>query len=107
MKKNFEEPPKGKMTDVEKQIIALKVERLNLERDRAVMLLNKGMIIYFAFLTLAILGFANGLFSIKWLNIFVLLGLAILVVATMPYFMQMKKEERAIQELLDSVQNKI
>jgi hypothetical protein len=49
MKKNFEESSKGKMTDVEKQVIALKVERLNLEKDRAVMLLNKGMIIYFIF----------------------------------------------------------
>jgi len=106
MKKNFEEPKKGMMTDVEKQIISLKIERLNLEKDRAVMILNKGMIIYFAFLTLAILGFANGLFAVKWLNIFVLLGLAILIVATLPYFMQMKKEEKAITELLDSVQKK-
>ena len=87
---------------VEKKMMArleIKLERLKIEREKAVLVLNKALLIYFFFLTVAILGFINGLIKVKYLNILVIMGFIVLFVGTVPYIKTSRKEEKELDRL--------
>lgn len=100
MDTNLKEIPKRRISEVEKKIIEIKIEKLRLNRERAVLILNKGVAVYFAFIIMAILGFINGLIDTLWLNILVLGGLVILIVAVLPYAKAMQREEQEMNNML-------
>ncbi len=80
-------------------LLEIKLERLKIEREKAVLVLNKALLIYFFFLTVAILGFINGLIKVKYLNILVIMGFIVLFVGTVPYIKTSRKEEKELDRL--------
>jgi len=100
---DLESIPKRRLTELEKQVIDLRIEKLRLNRERAVLILNKGTSVYFAFIILAILGFMNNVLDIATLNVLVLVGLVILIASVLPYSKAMQKEESELSKMLDEL----
>lgn len=92
------------LNSIQEKIIDLKIERLRLERERAVLILNKGIIVYFVFLLGAIIGRINGVISGSLFNWLVILGLLILIISVVPYSKTMHREEDEIARMLDDLE---
>lgn len=92
--------PKRKISEAEKQIIMLKIERVRLEREKSMMILNKAVMLFFAFLVVAVVGLLNKIISPHQLNILVLLGVGALIIGVIPYSLSIKKEEKDIEATL-------
>src|SRR3989338_4081045 len=89
-----------RISDTEHELIHIKLEKLKIERERAVLILNFGIVIYFIFLILALVGYVNSYVSTFFLNLIILGGILILVVAVFPYTKVMKNEEEEINAIL-------
>ncbi|OIO65818.1 hypothetical protein AUJ68_02040 [Candidatus Woesearchaeota archaeon CG1_02_57_44] len=87
------------------KIIDLKIEHLRLIRERAILVLNKGIIIYFAFLIGAIIGRTNQVITLELFNMLVVLGVVILIVAIIPYAKTMAREEDEIARLMEQLES--
>ncbi len=100
---DLENLPKRRLTELEKQVIDLRIEKLRLNRERAVLILNKGTSVYFAFIIMAILGFMNNVLDLSALNVLVLVGLVVLIASVLPYSKAMQKEEAELSKMLDEL----
>jgi predicted NBD/HSP70 family sugar kinase len=58
-----------KFSDVEREIIEIEVEKSRLNREKAMIVLNKSLFIYFCFLFVGIIGFINAYISKTVLNL--------------------------------------
>ena len=88
-----------KKSESERMLFEVQLERLKIEREKAVIALDKGMLLYFVFLTIAVLGFINGYFKAKYLNILVVMGFIVLIVAIIPYVRVSRLETKKLNEL--------
>ena len=85
---------------VNKEVINLEVERSRLNREKSMLVMNKSLILYFAFMFVAVLGFVNGYINRTLLNVLVVMGLCVLIIGTVPYVKTMHSEEKRLNELL-------
>ncbi len=85
--------------------IDLRLERLKIEREKSVLVLNKALLIYFVFLFIGILGFLNGFIKVKYLNILVIMGFVVLIVGTIPYVRTSRVEQRELDKLERKIKN--
>lgn len=92
--------PKRKISEAEKQIIMLKIERVRLEREKSMMILNKAVMLFFAFLVVAVVGLINNIVTPTQLNILVMVGVSALIIGVIPYSISIRKEERDIEQTL-------
>ena len=92
--------PKRKISEAEKQIIMLKIERVRLEREKSMMILNKAVMLFFAFLAVAVVGLINNIVTPTQLNILVMVGVSALIVGVIPYSISIRKEEKDIESTL-------
>jgi hypothetical protein len=92
-----------KLTEAEKTYIQLKIEKTKLDRERAMLILDKGLLLFFAFLILAIVGFLNHLINQMTLNILVIAGLCVLLLSVIPYTSIAHKSEKDIDSILRSI----
>ncbi len=67
---NLEDIPNRRLTDVEKQTIALRIELSKLQREEAILILNKSIFLFFAFLAVGLVGYINGFLTDMMLNFF-------------------------------------
>lgn len=104
-KGDFRSIPKRKLSEAEKQIIALKIEKVRLEREKSMMILNKAVMLFFAFIAVAVIGLFNGIITSQQLNILVLFGIAALIIGVIPYTLSIRKEEKSIDETLEDLVN--
>ncbi|MBW2988489.1 hypothetical protein DRJ48_01145 [Candidatus Woesearchaeota archaeon] len=88
-------------------LLEVQLERLRVEREKAVLVLNKALFIYFVFLTVAILGFVNGYIKAKYLNILVVMGFIVLLVGTIPYVRVTKAEEKKLNQLEEELRREL
>ncbi|MEM2121660.1 MAG: hypothetical protein QXU20_03345 [Candidatus Woesearchaeota archaeon] len=99
----LERLPKRRISDIEKEAIFLRAELSKLRRERADMILNKGILLYFSFLIVAIVGLLNHYITLKQLNVLVGLALAVLIITMWPYITTTSKEERELEELIEEL----
>jgi uncharacterized membrane protein YqjE len=92
--------PKRKISEAEKQIIMLKIERVRLEREKSMMILNKAVMLFFAFLVVAVVGLINNIVTPTQLNILVMVGVSALIIGIIPYSISIRKEEKDIEATL-------
>ena len=92
--------PKRKISEAEKQIIMLKIERVRLEREKSMMILNKAVMLFFAFLVVAVVGLLNNIVTPTQLNILVMVGVSALIIGVIPYSISIRKEEKDIEATL-------
>mgnify|MGYP001306211434 CR=1 FL=1 len=83
-------------------MLTLAIEKSKLNREKSLILLDKGMLLYFSFLFIAVLGFVNEYIDVNLLNGLVLMSFGVLIVAITPYIVVMHKEEQKLSELFNS-----
>ena len=89
-----------KLTDIDKEIIYLQVEKSKLNREKAMIVLNKSLMLYFGFMAVAVLGFAFNYFGAKILNMLVIVSIIILMIGSLPYLIISHQEEKKIDEMI-------
>ena len=95
--------PKRKLTDVEKQFIFLETQKLNLKREGAVLILDKGVFLFLTSLALGVFALSNNAISTNTLNMLVVAGLVTLIVSILPYQSAVKKEEKKIENMINDL----
>ena len=94
------------LTTLEKEIIEVEVEKSRLNREKAMLVLNKSLFIYFCFLFVAVIGFINAYVSKTLLNVLIIVGLLVLIMGTIPYVQTMKKEEKKLNTIINELRRK-
>ncbi len=88
------------LSNIEKEIIDVEVEKSRLNREKAMLVLNKSLFIYFCFLFVAVIGFINAYITKNLLNILIIVGLLALIIGTIPYVKTMKEEEKKLNGII-------
>lgn len=94
------------LSGIEKEIIEMEVEKSRLNREKAILVLNKSLFIYFCFLFVGIIGFINAYISKNLLNLLIVIGLIVLIVGTVPYVQTMKEEEKKLDQIIAGLKRK-
>ena len=97
--------PKRKITEVEKQILALKIEKMKLEREKTLLILGGGVILFIGFIVIALIGLSNDLISKSQLNLMIIIGIIALIVGLSPYVKFVFREEKALKKTLEELIN--
>ena len=92
-----------KSNPLTKEIIDLEVEKSRLNREKSMLVMNKGIILYFAFMFIAVVGFINAYLSQTLLNVLIVMGLLVLIIGTVPYIKTMHEEEDRLNSLISSL----
>ncbi len=96
----------GKLSDVERAIISIELEKSRLDREKSMLVLNKAMFLYFCFLFVGVLGFVNQYLTQKMLNLLVIMGLIVLIVGTLPYIRIMATESKKLDKMIDGLKKR-
>ncbi|MBI2577127.1 hypothetical protein HYV84_07990 [Candidatus Woesearchaeota archaeon] len=88
---------------VQQEIDMLELEKSKISREKAGVVLNKGLTLYVAFLLVGIIGFANEYIDSFMLNVLVIAGIVVLVISTLPYVIIVHNEERWINRRLQEL----
>jgi len=78
------------------EITYLELEKSRINREKAKIVVNMGLILYFGFLIVGIIGFALEYIDSLMLNVMVISGIVILIVSTLPYLIIIHNEEKWI-----------
>lgn len=98
--------PKKDLTDIEKELIHLKLEKAKLNRERSRIVLTMSIFLYFCFLLLGIFGFIGEYITRGLLNVLVLIGVFVLIIGTWPYIKTMRAEDKAITETMNKLKKR-
>jgi len=99
----FRKVPQRRLTDTEKVYIELKIEKSKLNRERAILILDKGLLLFLGFLLMGIIGFLNKLINQMTFNILIVAGLCVLLISIIPYSHIAKKSEKEIEDIIESL----
>jgi hypothetical protein len=86
-----------KKSDVGREITYLELEKSRINREKAKIVLNMGLVLYFGFLIAGVIGFSFEYIDSLLLNVLVISGIVILIVSTLPYLIIVHKEEKWIK----------
>ena len=92
----------GKLSARDQMLLSLEIEKSKLNREKSLLLLDKSLLMYFAFLIIGVIGFVNKLLDVRYLNIMIMLSFGVLAVGFVPYMLTMSSEERKLNELIRS-----
>ena len=87
----------AKKSEVDREITYLELENSRINREKAKIVLNMGLVLYFGFLIAGVIGFAFEYIDSFLLNALVISGIVILIVSTLPYLIIIHKEESWIK----------
>jgi len=87
----------AKKSYADSEITNLELESSRIKREKAKIVLNMGLILYFGFLIVGIVGFAFEYIDSFLLNVLVICGIVILIISTLPYLLIIHKEEMWIK----------
>jgi|TARA_Y100000310_G_C20112459_1_gene547751 hypothetical protein len=90
----------AKKSDADREIIYLELEKSRINREKAKIVLNMGLVLYFGFLIAGVIGFSFEYIDSLLLNVLVVSGIVILIVSTLPYLVIVHKEEKWIKSKL-------
>ena len=95
--------PKRRLSDMEKEVILLRTELSKVRRDKADMLLNKGVMLYFGFIIIAVVGLLSKYVTLTGLEIIIVLGVFAILLPVWIYTDVMTKEERELEDMIDDL----
>ena len=90
----------------EREIIYLEIERSRIKREKSMLVLNKSLMLYFCFLFIGVIGFLFKYINTTLLNLFVILGIVILIVGAVPYLFVINQEEKNINRRIKELKGK-
>jgi len=92
-----------RITEAEKQFIALKVEKAKLTREKAKLVLIGAFMVYFAAIFISIIAYSGGLRD-KTIVSFIIGGATLVfIISIFPYLMETRKEEKEISEMINEL----
>ena len=94
--------PKRKLSEIEKQLIFILIEKSKIQRERSMAILNKGFMIFFAFVIVAAMSNIFEIIDKIYITYLFLFSITVLIVAAYTYQSAVKKEEKTLDALLDS-----
>jgi len=94
------------VSELDREILQLELEKVKRDSDKATVVLDKGLLLYFAFLLVAVLGYVNGFVNTALLNGIIIIGFAILVVVLVSYVRTTKREQVMINQLINKLKLK-
>ena len=80
--------------------LSLEIEQSKLNRENSLLMLDKSLLMYFAFLIVGIVGFINKYIDVRYLNFIILLSFCVLASGLIPYMITMDKEVKRLNGLL-------
>ena len=86
--------------------LSLEIEQSKLNREKSLLMLDKSLLMYFAFLIVGIVGFVNKYLTVQSLNVVVILSFCVLASGLIPYMITMSKEEKRLNALLSAYRTK-
>ncbi|MCK5283396.1 MAG: hypothetical protein KAK00_08370 [Nanoarchaeota archaeon] len=86
-------------------IIYLELEKSKIKREKAKLVMDKSIALYFIFMLVAVLGFVFDYIDSFMLNTLIVLGIVILILGTLPYMLTVNKEEKKIDNFLKQLKN--
>jgi hypothetical protein len=95
--------PQRHLSEVEQQYIMLSVERARLKREQSQTILNKGLMLFFAFMLFSLIMYMNELISQMLSNLLIMCGLVVMGVSIIPYMNAVKEEEQKISNLMQTL----
>ena len=102
---DYRNVPKRKLSEAEKQIIMLRIEKVKLQRERNLIILNKSIVFFFAVVVIAVVGMIQKVITSTHLNILVMLAIFVLVIGVIPYGLSSRKEEKELENTIDELTN--
>ena len=96
----------AKKTEGDREIDYLELEKSRINREKGRIVLNMGLVLYFGFLIVGIVGFAFEYIGSFLLNVLVICGIIILIVSTLPYLIIVHKEEKWIKSRLNELKKR-
>ena len=88
-------------------LLQLEIEKSKLNREKSLLLLDKSLLMYFAFLIIGVIGFVNKYLDARYLNIMIMLSFGVLAVGLVPYMLTMSREEKKLNSLIVNFRNGI
>lgn len=98
----FRTLPNRKLSEIEKQMIFILVEKSKIKRERSMIILNKGFLIFFGFIIIASISQINDIVPQTYINLTFLLGVIVLIVSAVLYHTAISEEEKNLDKLLNS-----
>jgi len=98
----FRNLPSRKLSEIEKQLIFIMIEKSKVQRERSLAIFNKGFLIFIAFIIIAYLGKSNDIIPASYLSFLFLFAVIVLIVSITLYERTIKAEESNLNALLDS-----
>ena len=87
----------------DEMLLQLEIEMSKLNREKSLLLLDKSLLMYFAFLIVGVVGFVNKYLDVRYLNIMIVLSFGVLAVGFVPYILTMSREEKKLNVLIANV----
>lgn len=84
----------------QEMLLSLEIEKSKLNREKSLLLLDKALLVYFAFLIVGIIGFINKFFDSRLLNAMIVMSFGVLAVGLVPYMLTMAGEEKKLNALI-------
>ena len=81
-------------------LVDLEIEKLNLEREKAMVIMNKSLFFYFTAIFVAVVGFINNYLSLTALNALIVAGIIILIIGITPYIRVVRNEQKKLEETI-------
>ena len=98
----FRTLPKRKLSEIEKQLIFILIEKSKVQRELSMTILNKGFLFFAAFVIIAYLSKETNLIPEFYINMLFILGVLVLVVSMIVYQTAVVKEKKILDKLLDN-----
>ena len=98
----FRTLPKRKLSEIEKQLIFILIEKSKVQRELSMTILNKGFLFFAAFLVIAYLSRTNNFIPEFYINMLFILGVLVLIVSMIVYQSAITKEKKILDKLLDN-----
>ena len=83
--------------------VELELRKLDLEREKARLVLDKSVWLYFLFMIVGVLGFINGYVSALMLSAMIAIAFVILMIGTLPYLSTAHRERETLSRLSEEL----
>ena len=93
--------PKRKLSDIEKQLIFILVERSKVKREKSILIINQIFLVFIAFVVLTYLSKENNFISGVYVNILLVVAIIFLILSVVSYQSVINKEEKTLVNLFN------
>ena len=88
-------------SNISERIMELELKKSDIRREKARIVLDKSVWLYFLFMVIGALGFVFGYINPKMLNLLIVAAFIILIIGSLPYITIVSKEEKKIDSFIE------